>query len=470
MSEKESIGVQYFGGINKLHTRQPGQLSAGKNFYTKSGSMYTRDGITLLADTPFTNPIRSIHSAGKVQTTTRLLVEEGGNLWHRLHTAGDWEKIKSNVAGNGYSSTAWSIPQGNAFLILASGSQGLVYNIAAGTLSNLINNDGAVPNFEFVTTWRGFVWGWATNWPGSNLIRFCGYDTNQKVSIDYWPLDFAINPSEDPGEPVLAAHPFGSHMFILTPRGYYRIYGYSEDNFEVTRGGKIGVYAVRCSSIFDNSIVWLGQDKKVYLYSGTSANPISEPVDELLRVESAARFVYATTYAMGNQFWLVLPDVTAGTTRVYVFDLTEKAWFVFEYSVVIKCGCLFGSYMDIETPYFGLYDNRVLSVGGTTDLGEAITSEFNIGPFYIDSRKFKLKRVYFNAEPRNDFTLSVSTVTDQDDEQEQGDIEFEAGGQVAKDLKISGVKGQNVSLRVSTTDKINELQSATLVITPKSLR
>ena len=470
MGEKGSIEFQYFSGINKLHTRQPGQLSAGKNFYTKSGSMYTRDGITLLAGTSFTNPIRSIHSAGKVGITTRLLVEEGSNLWHRLDAGGAWEKIKSDVVGNGYSSTIWSIPQGDAFLILASGSQGLVYDIAAGTLSSLINNDGDVPNFEFVTTWRGFVWGWAPNWTDSNLIRFCGYDTDQKVSIDYWPLDFAINPSENPEEAVLAAHPFGSHMFILTPRGYYRIYGYSEDNFEVSRGGEIGLYAVRCSSIFDSGIVWLGHDKKVYLYSGTSAYPISQPVDELLQAEPAAVFGYATAYAVGGQFWLALPDLTAGTTRIYVFDLVEKAWFIYEYSVAIKCGCLFGNYMGAEIPYFGLHDNRIISVGGDTDLNVAITTEFSLGPFYIDSRKFKLKRVYFNAEPRNDFTLSVSSVLDQGDEQEQGEVVFETGGQIAKDLKISGVKGQNVSLKITTPDKIDELQSATLVIVPKSLK
>lgn len=468
--EKTGVPINAFGGINKLHTRQPGQSSTGKNFYVRNGSLYTREGIVLLAGTPFTHQIRSIHSAGKVQITTRLLVEEGANLWHRLADGEAWVKIKSNVAGNGYSSTTWSIPQGDAFLILVSGSQGLVYDIAAGTLANLINNDGAVPNFEFVTTWRGFVWGWAPNWPDSNLIRFCGYDTNKRVSIDYWPLDFAINPSDDPGEPVLAAHPFGSHMFILTQRGYYRIYGYSEDNFEVSRGGEIGMYAVRCSSVFDGGIIWLGHDKKVYVYSGTSAYSISEPVDELLQAEPVTAFGYATTYAVGNQFWLVLPNRTAGTTRVYVFDLVEKAWFIYEYSVAIKCGCLFGDYMSPEVPHFGLHDTRVINVGGTTDLGTVITVDFTLGPFYIDSRKFKLKRVWFNSEPRNDFTLSVSTIIDQDDEREQGEVEFETGGQVARALKISGVKGQNVSLKVLTTDKINELQGATLVIVPKNLK
>jgi len=468
---KTPISVITFGGINKLHTRQPGEISTGKNFYTSNNSLYTRDGLAALSGTPFVSPVRSIHSAGKVQVTTRMLVEEGANLWHSIDLLTSWEKIKSNVGGNGYSSTTWSIPQGDAFAILVSGSQGLVYDIAAGTLSNLINNDGDVPNFEFVTTWRGFVWGWAPNWPNSNLIRFCGYDTDERISIDYWPLDFAINPSRDASEPILAAHPMGSHMVILTPKGYYRIYGYSEDNFEVTPAGEAGLYGTRLSCVVGSTLFWLGADKRVYIYSGTSAYSISQPIDEFLQNEPELSFSNIWSFSYRNQFWLVLPNVTTNTTKIYIFDLNEKAWFIYGYTdITLKCGCILGNYLDAGSIYFGLHDNRIAKVTGDADFGIPVLTEFVLGPFYIDSRKFKLKRIYFNAEPRRDFTLNVSTVLDQDDEVEQGEVEFEVGGQVAKDLKISGVKGQNISLKVSTTDKINELQGATLVIVPKNLK
>lgn len=464
--EKTGIPINAFGGINKLHTRQPGQPSTGKNFYVRNGSLYTREGCSVLSGTPFTNPISSIHSAGKVQVTTRLLVEEGSKLWHTLDGV-NWSAIKTDVAGNTYSSTVWSIPQGDAFLILVSGSQGLVYDIAAGMLSNLQNLDGDPPNFEFVTTWRGFVWGWAPNYPCSNQIRFCGYDKDERISIDYWPLDFAIVTSSDPAEPVLAAHDFNTHLFILTSRGYYRVYGYSEDNFEVGIGGEKGLYAVRCSAKVGEAVIWLGEDKKVYAYTGTSAYPISQPVDELLAQES---FSYVRAYCFGDQFWLVFTNLTAGTTRAYVFDIQEKAWFIYEYPVAIRCSCLHGDYMSEGVPYFGLHDARILKIGGATDLGNPITTEFVLGPFYIDSRKFKAKRIWFNAEPQNNFILNVSTVCGQNDETEQGSVEFEAGGQTTKEVKLSGVKDRDISIKVSTTDRIDHLQAAEVVIVPRELK
>jgi hypothetical protein len=208
---KTGVPISAFGGINKLHTRQPGQPSGGKNFFVRNGSLYTREGCSVLSGTPFSSPIKSIHSAGKVQVTTRLLVEEGTKLWRTLDGI-NWSTIKADVAGSGYSSTQWDYPYGASYLVLASGSQVLKYDIASDVLSNVINNDGDPPNFEFVTTWRNRVWGWAPNYPNSHLIRFNGTDENGDLSLDWWPLDYARSPSLGAQDPVLAAHPFGTHL------------------------------------------------------------------------------------------------------------------------------------------------------------------------------------------------------------------------------------------------------------------
>lgn len=464
--DKQGISIFSFGGINKLHTRGPGQPSTGKNFYVSNGSLYTREGCSVLSGTPFTNPIRSVHSAGMVQVTTRLLVEESSNLWRTLDGT-NWSAIKTNVSGNSYSSTQWDFPHGASYLVLGSGSQGLKYDIAADTLSNLINEDGDPPNFEFVVTWRNRVWGWAPNWPKAHLIRFNGTDKDGNLSLDWWPLDYVRSPSLGAQDPVLAAHPFGTHLFVLTKNGYSRIYGQSEDNFEANPGGEEGLYGVRCSALVGEAVIWLGEDKKVYAYTGTSAYPISQPVDELLIQES---FSYVRAYGFGNQFWLVFANLTAGTTRVYVFDMQEQAWFVYEYPVAIRCGCLHGAYMEAGRPHFGLHDARVLRIGGTTDLGNPVATEFTLGPFYIDSRKFKAKRIWFNAEPKNSFALSVSTVCGQEDEVDQSSVGFEVGGQTTKAIKLRGVKDRDISISVSTTDRINHLQSAEVVIVPKELK
>lgn len=126
--------------------------------------------------------------------------------------------------------------------------------------------------------------------------------------------------------------------------------------------------------------------------------------------------------------------------------------------------------MSEGVPYFGLNDARVLRIGGTTDLGNSIATEFVLGPFYIDSRKFKVKRIWFNAEPRSNFVLDVSTVCGQEDEVGQGNVEFEVGGQTTKEVKLSGVKDRDISIKVSTTDRIDELQGAELIIVPRELK
>lgn len=466
---RKAIDIKGFGGIDTRHIRKLGQFSDGKNFWTRSGALFTREGCSLITGTPFTAPIRSIHSAGKAGLTTRLLVEEGVNLWHRLTVGGAWVNIKNNVAGNTYDSTIWATPFGDSYLLLVSGAQMLIYDIAAGTITAMQNLDGGtVPPMEFVTTFKGYVFGWAPNYSYANLVRFCGLDNNERQSIDYWPEDHALDVSGNASEPVIDVIPFQTHLFVLTTKGYYMVYGSGPTNFETSPGGRVGAYGLRCSAMAGDLAIWLGLDngvRRVYAYSGTSAFPISQPIDELLQL---ADFTNVRAHGFGNQFWLLTP--AASKTTAYAFDVMEKAWFIHEFPFRVAAGCGFGSYLAREYLHLGLHDNRLIMLDdSTTDLGAAITTTFDIGPVNIDNRTFNVKTFYVNAEPRNDFDIDVYAQVDSKALAGPYTAGFETGEVVTRSVKPRA-KGQNITLRVTTTDKINEIQSATLTVIPRAVK
>jgi hypothetical protein len=470
VAAKKPLKIEGFGGINKLHTRALGQPSDGRNFWTRSGSLYTREGCSVVADTPFTASIKTLHSVSKVGLTNSIfLLEEGVNLWHSRDGLATWTNIKNNVTGNKYNSCVWGTPYGDYYLLLMSGTQQLVYDITAGTIAALVNSEvgGTVPAFEFVTTFRGFVWGWGPNYADSNLIRFCGYDTNEDVSIDYWPLDYAINPSGNPGEPVLAAHPINEELFILTDKGSYHIYGFSEENFETALAGNVGLYKTRCSARVGDYVLWLDRDQKVQAYSGTNSYTVSQPIDEYLKDET---FTNVYVVSLGKRFWLNFPGTT--TTKSYVFDVEEKAWYIHEFPGVLTTGIYHGEYLSTMYSYYGMSDYRLIKLDPAvvTDFSTAITTEFTLGPINIEGRKLKGKRFHITADPKSDFDLEVYSQTDQEDEVGPETISFEEGNQVDANVKINARKGKNLSVRVTTTDKIDELQNATITVKPGRLK
>jgi hypothetical protein len=470
MSDRQLIDIPLFNGIDKRHTREITSLSGGKNFWTQGTRLRTRDGTVLVSDA-FASPVKSIHSAYKAGLTTRLLVEEGANLWQRLDEGVGWTSILGSITGSGFKSTPWSNPDGNAFLLLGDVAGVKVYNIATGVISDLVNTDDPenVPKFEKMAAFKGKIFGWSPNNPNSHLIRFCGYDTDERVSIDYWPLDFAVDPSGNAGDPVLNCIPTGSMLFIITTLGYCKLYGNSENDFEIMGGASIGGYSMDTSDLVAGSPIWLGRDKKVWRFTGTSADHISEPIDPLLEDESFSN-VWAKGF--GTQFWLFLPGTTS--TIVYVFETQNEKWYRHEYPFVINCGCLFGNYMGVPTAQFGLDDSRVIksSSSASTDVGTAITTEFILGPIGADGRKLKAKRLKLTAEPKTAFALNVYSKADGLAEQGPVTMTFTpgagalAGRQITQEAKLSTLnpKGKNLSVRITTTDKVNRLEEGALSI------
>lgn len=470
MSSKTALPVKGFGGINKLHTRELGQASDGKNFWTRNGALRTREGCSLLPGVPFTSPVKSVHQAVEAQITPRLLVEESGKLW-RYNTS-DWVTLLSSVSGNGFSSVFYY-----GYLILVNGAQKYAYDIDADSIAQLVNNEGgSVPDMEFITAHKDILFGWSPNFAPADTIHFNGYekDATGKIlgrSKDSWPPDFAIKVPDPSGSPVLACIPAGTHLLILTEYSYWLLYGDNEDNFSLVPGGATGVYDGRCAAKVGDYAIWLGKDEQqewsVYAYSGTQPVVISQPIEEMLNSLPAAAFINVRAYGFSTKFWLIFPDTQANTTKAFVFDIEEKQWYIQEFPAAFMSACLYEGIL-----YFGSNDAKIAKLDSQTDFGNPITTEFKIGPVHIeDARKFKVKRLWINAEPRNNFSLNVYSSADDGEESGPYSVSFEAGGQSTQQVKLQGGnKGRDIYLRCVTTDRIDELQSFSLTVIPKAIK
>jgi hypothetical protein len=484
MAEKTPINIPAFGGINKSHTRNIGQPSAGLNFWTRNGRLFTRGGTPYVVQSgTFSGDIKSLNSAVKMDSgvdSTVLLLEEGANLWHKVGSA-DWASLKSDVAGNGYSSCRWQ-----QYIILASkgyqagGSQMLAYDVSAGTVADLT---GDPPNMEYVINWKQRIWGWGPNYSNPQYLWFCGeesVDGIYVISKDLWPATYFKNVGEDPGHPVLACFPYGSHLLILSSNSFWRVYGDDEPNFVLSYGGATSLLNPESASLVGDYAMWLGEEdgeRKVFAYSGTSPVIISQPIEEILQEISAETFAGAMTCGFAGQFWILFPETDETTALVY--DTGQKEWYHHEFPFEITCVKAMGNYLEKEYLHFGLTDGRVVKVDDSVDedlydtgalTGTPITTEFTLGPINHEGRRMKAKSFYINAEPRNDFSLEVYSTVDDKDENGPTTMDFETSNVVTKRIKLSDAKGQNISIRVTSTDKVNELQTATIVIVPKGLK
>lgn len=474
---KVALYVKAFGGVNKLHTRTLGQASEGKNFWTRNGVLFTREGCSVLPNTPFTEHIRSIHVLARAQMVPNLLVEEGySKLW--VFNSIEWTLLFDQVAGNGFRSTVYY-----DYLILVNGPQKFAYEIGAPGLVPLQNTDGdKVPDMEFITVHKGILFGWAPHFYPTDTVHFNGYakDASGKIlgrSKDSWPPDFAIKIPDPSGSRVLSCISAGTHLLILTERSYWFLYGDNEDNFSLVPGGAIGVYDADSVAKIGDYVIWLGEDnhgvKRVYAYSGTQPYVISQPIEELLNNLPEAAFAYVKAYGFGTKFWLVLPHTQTNTTKAFVFDVEEKQWYVHEFPAVFTSACLYGG-TDKLRIHFGTQDGRVIRLdeNSSTDFGLPIVTEFKIGPIHLDdAREFKVKRLWVNAEPRNSFSFDVYVSADGNKESGPYRIAFGANGQTTQQVRLmQGHKGRDIYLRCVTTDRINELQSFSLTVIPKAVK
>ena len=98
-------------------------------------------------------------------------------------------------------------------------------------------------------------------------------------------------------------------------------------------------------------MLWVGKDISgelvVNIYTGTEPTIISGPIQEYLDdIDNNGVF----TKSFLNQFWLVSPGTT--TTRVFVYDVTEGEWFIYDFPFVLQSGTEFGEYLKDDDIYF----------------------------------------------------------------------------------------------------------------------
>lgn len=469
---KKVIDVKGLGGIDTRHTRDLSHFSAGKNFLTQGDALKTRNGCSEVASS-FAAPVIALFKAGMPTITTRLLAQEGRNLHHLVD--GSWSTLKSDLTAGKRLRGCRLINR----LILVNGPERLSYDIPSGILSSLVvPGDTQIPNLEYVVTWKFRVFGWAPNYAGSNYLRFCGSVSDAEggdpddFTIDptVWPPDFTLDISGDAGAPLLMALPFGNHLLCLAKNNYWMVYGNTEEDFQTQYGGTTNVHSPETCSLVGSTAFWLGveNDKPhVYAYTGTEPEPISAPVDELLADMSLSNVV---SFSFQSQYWLVFRDDTKSTA--FIFDLDEKEWYIYEFPFIIESASAFGSYLGTEYLYLGLANNKIAKVDdSTTDMGTAITTEMKIGPFEASSMQFKSRTLYLNAEPNNAFNLDVYIQVDDKPEKGPKSVTFaQASGMVIKSCKLGKLKARSCNIRLTTTDRIDELQKISIVVSPRAVK
>jgi hypothetical protein len=446
------IEILGFGGINRRHDRQPGQPSGGKNFRTRGPALFSRSGtVSVTAPDPCA-AIKSLHAAAKVSVDTRLLMEEGNNLWHK--TTGAWSLLKSDLNGTRLNSCRWQ-----DYLLMGNGNQALAYDITNRTIADI---GGSPPPMQHLVWWKYRPWVWAPDYTDPHLLSFPGYDVDGNISKDVWPVTYKLNIGGSAGLPILGCVPYKTHMVSFTRNFFKRVMGNDETDLAVLDGTDTGLLSPRLATLVDKILFWVGSNEKVYLYTGSDPIPISDPIKELLDTED---FSNAFSLNLNNQYWLFFPLVT--TTRVYIFDPGESGWYIDEYPAVITAGYIHGAYNSAESIYFGTSAGTMCKVddSATTDFTEAaITTDVYLGPLDAGGAEFWANTLHVQADPKNNFNLDIYASCDRRPEQGPFPAYFSVGSQSYRDISLRQVRGKNVSLRISSTDKINELQKLTLSV------
>ena len=479
---RKNIPVSAFSGVNNLNIKDTTEIVTGKNFRTFQGELSSRKGNIILIEKIFDNAVKSIHSCGVPQMTSRILVQEGTNLWLKNGTD-NWTLLDDTISSAQLNSTQWStFREGrDSQLVLSNGANNYVFNINAGTgiseLTNLSEISYDVPKMEKVTTHQGRVFGWSPNYAPANTIKFNDYivigedaDAKKYIDIDYWNPAFQIDPSNI-NETTLEFVSFDTHGLALTNRGAYRLEGYDETNFSTSVVGKYPVYGMNCASKVANYIIYVGRDSnklKVYAYSGSDIVSIGEKIEEEL---NSRTFTKIFTIGHDGKFYIFMPD--ASDTKVFIFDTIEKQWYIDIYEKIFTCASIHHeNFLEKGFLYVGTDNGDLVKFDNTatTDFGvTTYSTEFEY-LLELGREKSKLKRIWITAEPKHNFTLNVVCQGDNNLETETFVCNFVEGEQMIHKLKIRRAKGSNMRIKFFTDDDIDKLVHVSFVVIPKKLK
>jgi len=211
--------------------------------------------------------------------------------------------------------------------------------------------------------------------------------------------------------------------------------------------------------------------------------PISAIADADRNLVRYMRITSDTEQTEGD--YLLVDDINTGAaatgeSRAYVYDVTEGQWYLYVFAYAITAAAVFSQFMKKDTLYLGgktasANAGTLIKLDDTvsTDLGAAFTTEFVIGPVQFEARGLKMKSLHLIADPKRNFDLDVYGTSDQTAEKyltNTAAIPFAVGNQVSKKIRLKRIRGQNVALRVTTTDNIDELQGIMPVLAPKGIK
>lgn len=185
----------------------------------------------------------------------------------------------------------------------------------------------------------------------------------------------------------------------------------------------IGCAAGQSVQKFDNTVMWIGQDrsggKRIYMLEGTSQTPVSsKPVERLLNAEGST-IVNATSFVVrteGHTFYAVtLPTLD----KTIVYDNIDKVWCEWtSYNGTME-GAFEGKYVaEVGGVYYVQHESNgkiyTLDVDVYQDDGNAIKVEGVTDLFDgdVSANKFQTRLEVVGDEAASTSTLSISYTDD----------------------------------------------------------
>ena len=459
-------------GIDHRFSKDVFHFYEGRNFFTKSGSLFSRFGTKIMATSPDSSEIKSMFPVVMPTVTSSIIFQQGITLRKLQGTTFTAPKTDCNAAT--FKGCRWL----NS-LILVNGHDKLRYNFSTDAFTDLtVVGDSTVPNLERVVSWKSRVFGWMPSSSTGHILYFCGYDINGMVDPTVWPPVFTLDIGGDVGSPILAALPSSDHLLCLTENSFIQVYGNTESDFTRLYGGSTNVLNSDVCQAINGIIFWIGKDLEgmftVYVYSGTSATPISEPIAGFLQ---QVDFSKVFTASIGNQYWIICPNEGEDLTTCYIYDIIEKDWYIYDIPGILSNVVNYdiGGVSDniVMSTNEGLLVNSDPSILDDYD-ASAVNTRFTVGPINSGNLMMKSRTLYVTALVKNSFLLDLSLTVDGKEEKMSKSLEFDLGdfGErlVTIMKKLPKVRGRNMYINFSSIEKIENLQSISYVISPRGVK
>ena len=222
---------------------------------------------------------------------------------------------------------------------------------------------------------------------------------SKPYSTELNPLDWATGESApDDTVGVIVA---GRQLWILGERSTEVWYDSGDPLFPFTRVSgavsDIGCISYTTIETINNSVLFVGDDRKVYLTSGYTPQVISTPAIETMLETLVFKHLKAFAYHIGGE-WRYVLHIDEHTTMSY--DIQTQQW-TRRASKDIERWAINGVVNMFESNYvFGFTNNEFarLSMSLTTENGEPVKRQITSLPLNNGVNRFRLAEVQLDAE------------------------------------------------------------------------